>query len=303
MLRLLRALLGLLVAAAAPPPLLAADPRPFGLVVLDAQGQFVADVKAEEVRVLENGELRELAGFERDERPLAAYLVLDTSAGAARAFRTQAFDSVWGFVSSLPKDARCTLYSTGERPRKVGALDGERKDVEKRVGQGFAIEGPNALMDTVVEAAGALARESGKRRALVVLSGGGAGYANYPPGEVAAQGRKPLAPVIALMYGDGSGATAGSLRLGTGPRDAQNLTIVTEADHEKILSGLAQATGGRFERVPSALGVGTTFATLAGELGGRYRVRYVPGEVQGPRRLEVRVARPGVHWRVTLDNP
>ena len=85
--------------------------------------------------------------------------------------RTQAFDSVWSFVSKLPKDAPCTLYSTGERPRRLGALDGERKDVEKKVGQGFAIEGPNALMDTVVEAAGALARESGKRRVLVVLSG------------------------------------------------------------------------------------------------------------------------------------
>ncbi len=301
--RLLRSLLGLLVAAAAPAPLLAAEPRPFGLVVLDAQGQFVPDVKGEEVRVFENGEPREVAGFERDERPLAAYLVLDTSAGAARVFRTQAFDSVWTFVSSLPKDARCTLFSTGERPRKLGTLDGERKDVEKKVGQGFAIEGSNALMDTVVEAAGALARESGKRRALVVLSGAGAGHASYPPGDVTSRGRKPQAPVIALMYGDGSAASAGSLRLGGGPRDALNLAIVAEADHERILSGLAQATGGRFERVPSALGVGTTFAALAGELGGQYRVRYVPGEGQGPRRLEVRVARPRVHWRVTLDNP
>jgi hypothetical protein len=301
--RLFRGLLGLLVATAAPPLVLAADPRPFGLVVLDAQGQFVADVKAEEVRVLENGELRELAGYERDERPLAAYLVLDTSEGAARSFRTQAFDSIWTFVSSLPKDARCTLFSTGERPRKLGALDGERTDVEKKVGQGFAMEGPNALMDTLVEAAGGLARESGKRRALVVLSGAGAGHASYTPGEVGAQGRKPMAAVIALMYGEGQAGGAGSLRLGSGPRDAENLTIVGAPDHEKILSGLAQATGGRFERLPSALGAGAAFATLAGELGGQYRVRYMPGAVQGPRRLEVRVARPGVRWRVTLDNP
>ncbi len=289
--------------AAGPASVVAAEPRPFGLVVMDAQGQFVADVRAEDVRVLENGEPRELAGFERDERPLAAYLVLDTSAGAARVFRTQAFESVWTFVSSLPKDARCTLFSTGDRARKLGTLDGERKDVEKKVGQGFALAGSNALMDTLVEAAEALARESGKRRALVVLSGNGAGYPSYSPGDVVARARRPLAPVLALMYGDGAGAAAGSLRLGDSPRDAQNLTIVTESDHEKILSGLAQSTGGRFERVPSALGVGTTFAALAGELGGQYRVRYRPGEVEGPRRLEVRVARPGVHWRVTLDNP
>ena len=57
--RLFRGLVGLLVAAAAPALLHAADPRPFGLVVLDAQGKFVPDVQAEEVRVLENGELRD----------------------------------------------------------------------------------------------------------------------------------------------------------------------------------------------------------------------------------------------------
>jgi VWFA-related protein len=290
-------------AAAGPASVVAAEPRPFGLVVMDAQGQFVADLRAEDVRVLENGEPRELAGFERDERPLAAYLVLDTSAGAARVFRTQAFESVWSFVSRLPEGARCTLFATGDRPRKLGALDGERRDVEKKIGQGFALEGPNALMDTVVEAANALARESGKRRALVVLSGAGAGHTSYSPADVATQGRRPAAPVLALMYGEGEAATAGSLRLGDSPRDAANLTIVGAPDHERILSGLAQGTGGRFERVPSALGVGTTFATLSGELGGQYRLRYVPGDVQGARRLEVRVARPGVRWRVTLDNP
>jgi hypothetical protein len=29
----------------------------------------------------------------------------------------------------------------------------------------------------------------------------------------------------------------------------------------------------------------------------------MPSGAQGPKRLEVRVARPGVRWRVTLDNP
>ena len=215
----------------------------------DAQGQFVPDLRAEEVRVLENGEPRELAGFERDERPLAAVLVLDTSAGAAQVFRTQAFDAVWTFVSRLPAGAKCTLWTSGDRPHKLGALEGERKDVDKKVGQGFALEGANALMDTVVEAAVALARESGKRRALVVLSGAGAGHTTYSPADVTAQTRKAGAPVFALMYDEGEAATAGSLRLGDTPRDAANLTIVGPSDHERVLSGLAQATGGRFERV------------------------------------------------------
>jgi len=292
-----------LAVLAGPVALFGADPRPLALAVHDAQGQFVPDLRADEVRVLENGEPRELAGFERDERPLVAVLVLDTSRGAARVFRTQAFDAVWSFVSKLPAGSKCTLWSTADRPRKLGALEGERNDVEKKVGQGFAADGGNALMDTLFEAAKALERESGKRRALVVLTGSGAGHTSYTPSDVTSQGRKAGAPVFALIYDEGAAASAGSLRLGDTPRDADNLTIVGPADHEKILSGLAQGTGGRFERVAAANGASTPFESFAAELGGQYRIRYQPGAGTGPKRIEVRIARPGLRWRIALDSP
>ncbi len=292
-----------LAVLAAPVALFAADAKPLALAVHDAQGQFVPDLRADEVRVIENGEPRELAGFERDERPLAAALVLDTSRGASRVFRTQAFDVVWAFVSKLPPGSKCQLWGTSDRPRKLGSLDGERKDVDKKVGQGFAIDGANVLMDTVVEAASALERESGKRRALIVLSGSGAGHTSYTPNDVTAAARKAGAPIFALMYDEGEAAGAGSLRLGDSPRDANNLTIVGPGDHEKVLAGLAQGTGGRFERIAAANGVSAPFQAYAAELGGQYRLRYVPGDPKGPRRVEVRVARPGLRWRIALDSP
>ncbi len=287
----------------APSPAVAADARPLALAVFDAQGQFVPDLKADEVRVLENGEPRELAGFERDERPLAAVLVLDTSAGAGRVFRTQAFDAVWGFVSRLPPGTRCTLWTSGDRPHNHGTLGSERKDVDKKVGQGFASEGANALMDTVGDAATALARESGRRRALVVLTGAGAGHTTATPADVTGAARKAGGPLFALMYDEGEAATAGSLMLGETPRDANNITIVGPADHERVLSGLAQGTGGRFERVASAAGAAAPFQSFAADLGGQYRLRYVPSDAKGPKRVEVRIARPGVHWRIALDSP
>lgn len=283
---------------------LASDPRPLALAVYDAQGQFVSDLKVEEVRVLENGEPRELTGFERDERPLAAVLVLDTSAGATRVFRTQAFDTVWTFLSRLPAGSKCALWTTGDRPHKFGVLGGERKDVDKKVGQGFAAEGANVLMDTLAEAAEALARESGKRRALVVLTGNGAGHTSYTPGDVTSAVRKAGAPVFALMYHEGEGAMAGSLRLSdASPRDAVNLTIVGPADHERVLSGLAQGTGGRFETIAAASGVAAPFESFAAELGGQYRLSYLPSDSKGAKRVEVRVGRPGVRWRIAPDSP
>src|SRR5574341_398818 len=108
--RLGPAVLVVLAIAAAPGLAFSAEPRALALGVSDVQGQFLADLRAEELRVLENGEPRELVRFERDERPLAAFLVLDTSTGAARVFRTQAYDAVWAFVSRLPAGSKCTLW-------------------------------------------------------------------------------------------------------------------------------------------------------------------------------------------------
>ncbi len=149
-----------LLAAAAPLGAAAGDTRAVALVVTDAEGTFVPGIRAEEVRVLENGEPRELVAFERDERPLAVVLVLDTSTGAARVFRGPAFDAVWSFVARLPSGSKCTLWTTGDHPRKIGVLEGERPAVEKKVAQGFGLDGGNTLLDTLVEAAESLGRES-----------------------------------------------------------------------------------------------------------------------------------------------
>jgi len=280
-----------------------ADTRAVALVVTDAQGAFVPDVRADEVRVLENGEVRELASFERDERRLAVVLVLDTSTGAARVFRGQAFDAVAAFLSRLPAGSKCTLWTTGDHPRKIGVLEGERPEVEKKVAQGFSFEGPNALLDTLVEAAEALGRESGRRRALVSVSGAGAGHTTLSPGDVASQVRKGGARVLGVMYREGESGGAGSLMGLDVPRDVANLTIVGAGDHERVLSGLARATGGRFESVPTVLGVSRLLESLGAELGGQYRLRYAGSDAKGPRQIDVRLARTGLRWRVAIDSP
>jgi len=99
----------LAVLAAALPSIAFAETRSVALVVTDAQGAFVPDVRADEVQVVENGEPRELVSFGKDERALAVVLVLDTSTGAARVFRGEAYDAVAGFLARLPPGSACTL--------------------------------------------------------------------------------------------------------------------------------------------------------------------------------------------------
>jgi hypothetical protein len=280
-----------------------AETRAVALVVTDAGGAFVGDVRPDEVRLLENGEPRELVSFERDERRLALVLVLDTSTGASRVFRVQAFDAVAAFLSRLPAGSTCTLWTTGDRPRRIGVLEGGRAQVEKKVAQGFGLEGPNALLDTLVEASEALGRESGRRRALVAVSGAGAGHTSFSPGDVASQVRKRGARVLGVMYREGESGGPGSLMGMDVPRDDANLAIVGATDHERVLSGLARATGGRFEAVPTTMGVARLLESIGAELAGQYRLRYAGRDTRGPRQVDVRLARTGLRWRVALDTP
>jgi hypothetical protein len=280
-----------------------ASDRSVALVVTDAQGAFVADIRADEVRLLENGQPRELVAFGKDERRLAVALVLDTSTGAARVFRVQAYDAAAAFLSRLPEGSRCTLWTTGDHARKVGILGGTRPEIEKRVAQGFGLDGPNALLDTLVEAAESLGRESGQRRALVAVSGAGAGHTSFSLADVSSQVRRQGARVLAVLYREGESGSVGPLAGLDQPRDVANLTIVGSSDHERVLAGLAQGTGGRFESVPGVLGVNRILESFAFELGGQYRLRYAGTDEKGPRRVDVQLARPGARWRVALDSP
>lgn len=282
---------------------LAAETRTVALVVTDDQGIFVPDIRPDEVRLLENGEPREIASLERDDRPLSLALVLDASDGALVVFRVHAPGAVVGFLARLPATSRTTLWTTGERSRKVGELKGDQAAVEKKVAQGFGVGGTNALLDTLVDAAASLEGESGRRRALVAVTGRWSGHTSWAPGDVSSRVRRAAARVFGVMYHEGESAKVGSLMGLDTPRDAANLTVVGPEDHERTLTGLAQATGGHFESVGTGLAVAHQLGAFAAELGGQYRVRFAVGDAKGPRRIEARVLRPGVHWRVTVDSP
>jgi VWFA-related protein len=297
------AVLLVVLLALLPPPAPGADTRTVGLVVTDEQGAFVPDVRRQEVVILENGAPREVLSFERDERPLAVALVLDASDGALPVFRVHAPGAVEAFLASLPRGARVTLWTTGERSWKVGDLKGDPAAIEKKVAQGFGVGGTNALLNTLVDAAASLADETGRRRALVAVSGQWSGHTSWSPGDVTARVRRAAARIFGVMYREGEKSRVGSLMGLDTPRDVTNLTVVGPEDHERILNGLAQATGGSFESVGTGLAVAHQLEAFARELGGQYRVRFAVSEAKGPRRIEARVLRPGVHWRVVVESP
>lgn len=280
----------------------AAEQQAVALIVTDAAGHFVEGLGGDEVLVYENDEPREVVGFERDDRTLDLALIVDSSDGATRSYRVHAYEDLAAFHALLPDGTRCTVWATGERPRRVGELKGDPDKDEDVVAQIFGFGGTNTLLDTLVDAAERLARSSGRRRAMVAISGASAGNTSWTPRAVMQRVGRARAAVFGVQFREGAGGPSGP-GSGSQRRDPSSLTMVGSSDHERILAGLSRATGGRFESTSAALGVGPLLEAYARELAGQYRLRYVTVPTKGQRKVEVRVTRPGVQWRLTVDAP
>jgi len=282
----------------APAVIPAADEQTVALVVTDSSGGFVANLEKTEVAVFENGEPREILGLERDERPLAVAIVLDTSESVEGPYRMQVAEAMAGFLAGLPEKARFTVWVTGERPQRV-LEQGEKTPPQQALLKVFLMGG-NTLIDALVEAAQRLEGQQGRRRAIVAVTGAGAGYTSWSPGECVKRVSRAQARVLGMMFHEGETKPVGII---SGHGAGAEATRVGFGEHEFVLNGLAKATGGRFESLPSSISVAQTLRAFSSDLQGQYRLRYATVKGRGPRNVQIHVNRPQVRWRVVVDSP
>lgn len=268
-----------------------AEARTVTVSMTDDKGGPVAGLRADEVVVLENGVAREVSRVEPESRPLTVAVIVDSSEPIASLFRLNVVDEVLRFLSRLPAGSRYALWTTGDRPTKVVDYTEDRAlatGVLKRT----APRGGNTVLDAVVEASEELQEKEAERTAVVVVSGSGLGFANYDRSHVVDLVlRRSRSPFMIVNFQEG-GAPAdpgfGSDTSGT----------VGRVDYDYVFSQLANRTGGVYETPLSAMGVGKSLEKVAAVLSGQYRITYGTLPDIADRKVEVKVARPGV--KVTL---
>ena len=69
---------------------------------------------------------------------------------------------------------------------------------------------------------------------------------------------------------------------------------VGRADYDHVLGSVADRSGGLREAPLSAMGVGRSLEKIAAALGGQYRITYATLPDLKERKIEIKVARPGV---------
>ncbi len=259
----------------------AGEIRAVQVSITDKQGQPVAGVRAEEVALLENGVARDLASIQRDERPLTAAILVDTSQAVGSHLRLNVVEAVGSLLRGLPEGSQYTLWTTGDRPRKAVELTQDPILGVQALRRTFP-RGGSTMLDALVEATRDLNKVEGERNAVIAISGLGIEFSDTY--------RRRVVEIVS-----GFDVVFMGVLFREGGSDGDS---VQRLDY--VFGELAKKTGGLFESPLTALAVRRATARISADIDGRYRLRYatLPDLAEG--QLEVQVARPDIEVRVSI---
>jgi VWFA-related protein len=267
-----------------------ADVRTLDVWITDSKGAAVRGLVPDEAAVVENGVARSVTRMEQDHRPLTLAVVVDSSAPMGTFYRMHLVEPIVQLLNQLPEGSRFAVWVTGDRPQKIADW-GDDVAAASRALKRTAPSGGNTVLDAIVEAAADLKQKEGERSAMVVVSGVGLGFANYERRQVVEKARASGATFMVVQFEEaGSPAESG---------DQQ----VTRLDYDYVFEGLTRQTGGLREITMSAMGVPNSMGRVVQALTAPYRLSYVTVPDLKERKVEVRVARPGVKVRTGPVRP
>jgi len=257
--------------------------RTLTVTAVDEAGAPVQGLSGDEVAVLENGVARQATRFERDQRPLDLAVVIDTSQPMASLYRLNVLDAVVQFLQHLPEGSKFAVWTTGDRPTKVVEY-GDDPAVAERTLRRVIPSGGNTLLDALVEAARDLKGREERRGVVLAVTGTGIGFSDRDRRRVVDEGLATGVQFLAVQFDE------------AGDPDVQaGSDQISRQDYDYVLSELTRKSGGRHERILSALGARGALEKMGPELTARYRLTYASSGKDD--KLEVQVARPGVKVR------
>lgn len=276
------AILALVCAQAAPPA--TAEVRAIWLTVTDDKGNAVEGLAEEDVAVLENGAARDIVALSLDRRPLNLVLLVDTSAAVAAAFRLTMLDAIQGFLGRLPSGSKYALWTTGDRPTKLVDFTDDASAASRALTR-VVPQGGSTMLDALVEASEDLRKKAkeGERTVVAAVSAVGPEFSSRDRYRVVEAAQKNADLFMAVLIEEGQ-------------TDFDN-----RSSYDFVLSGLTRKTGGLYESTLSPMGLDTALRRLGAQLRSQYRLSFATAPEMKSRKIEVKVARPGVKVRVSPD--
>ena len=261
-----------------------ADVKTLDVWITDSKGSAVRGLVPEEAVVVENGVARSVTRLEEDRRPLMVAVIVDSSAPMASFYRLHLVDPIVRLLNQLPEGSRFAVWTTGDRPRKIADWSDDVAAASRALKR-TAPQGGNTVLDAIVEAAADLKQREGERSVVVVVSGVGIGFTNWERRQAVEKARSGTATFMVVQFDE------------TGEPTEAAGEQVSRLDYDYVFDSLTRQTGGVREMSMSAMGVPRALEKVAQALKATYRLSYTTVPDLKERKIEVKVARPGVKVR------
>lgn len=240
-------------------------------------GRPLADLRARDFELRDNGVPQQLELLRAESRPLSAVLVFDTSSSMSGDRLAALRAAGEAFLSGLrPADA-ASLVAFSEDVVWLAAPTPD-KDVVRRALSALRAEGATAVFDALY--AGILL-SAGELRPLVVLFTDGEDNSSWlGAGDLRLVAERSNALVHVVGW-----------RPPLPPAARRRPPRQTESAQERVLREIAEAAGGRYWNADSPGRLRQAFAGIADAMGHRYVLRYEPAGVAraGWHRIEARM--------------
>lgn len=252
------------------------------VVVTDAEGKVVKDLKPEDFEVIHRSRPRQIASFSyADDVPLMLGVVIDTS-GSMQFMMDDTRRAAAKFLGQtvLPQD-RAFIVDFDKRPRLLQDTTDDMSKLLLSLGR-LEAEGQTAMYDAIVFSMLQFERQRG-RKALVVLTDGDDRDSRYGPKHCVDFAHKTGVPVYIIGLGGLDG-----LRRSYSKSDLLKTT---------------EDTGGELYFVESVEALGMAYAEINAELRSQYTLTfYTDSDLteEERRQVEVRLKRPGLTARTVV---
>ena len=267
-----------------------ADVRTLDVWVTDSKGSAVRGLVPEEAAVMENGVARSVTRLEEDRRPLTLAVIVDSSAPMATFYRLHLVEPIVHLLNQLPEGSRFAVWTTGDRPQKIADWSDDVAAASRAL-QRVAPQGGNTVIDAIVEASADLRQKESERSAIVVVSGVGIGFSNFERRQAVEKAQAGGATFMVVQFEE------------TGEPSQASGEAVTRLDYDYVFDNVTRQSGGLREITMSAMGVPRALEKVVQALKAPYRLSYTTVPDLKERKIEVRVARPGVKVRTGPVRP
>jgi Ca-activated chloride channel homolog len=265
------------------------------VTVTDPANRYVLGIPKESFHLFEDGVEQKVTHFSTEDAPLSVGLIVDVSGSMGLKLRLSS-NAVNEFLRTMNSSDEAFLAEFSDQAEIVQPFTHDMSLINKKM-ETLTSGGLTAMLDAIHISIDEMKKAGNPRKAMIVISDGGDNHSRYNSGQIEELVRQADTQIFTMGVFE--------------PEGPFGLTIA-ELDGPKLLSELADQTGGRALAATSDRELPAIASRIGVELRNQYVLAYSPTnhEHDGKyRKLEIKLDQPGAlpplkaRWRLGYYAP